>query len=134
MPSEQAEKFIQWNRRRNGPLSRGLSLNVLDQLLGQYSDTREGRETLARAYATFVQNQVQNAVTSGISLRYSKEVCLRVEEFIPCFPEEERFSEPLLGIRESLKKLYAYMGLRYGREDSSGEVDRVSRYRRTPVI
>lgn len=127
MPTEQAEKLISWVRES---LESSLG-EVWGWFVEEYTSTREGREQLAQAYVGYSQVQIQDAINGTRSA--AQGVCLRIEGFISCFPEEERFSEPLIRIRENLMELYAYLlDPRLKGDSYSGP--RVSRYKRDPVI
>lgn len=126
MPSEQAEKFLRWAHlfvywsRRVG--ERQLSSEVRDQLIKRYADLPEGREFLAHAYLNSSHEQAVVALRGGDG--EVRRACLRVEAFIECFPVGERFSDPLIRMREDLIDLYAYLSPRY---ESSGSTEQPAR-------
>lgn len=146
MPTEQAERFIQWFTQweREGATCT-ITAEARDKLIESCADTQEGRLKLAEQYVIPAQQQMQN-VLKGSRLA-ARRVCLRLEGFLACFPPGERFSDPLIRIRESLIELYAYLSPRYERQpdgvvstDYSRRVSepydgpRVSRYKRGRVI
>jgi hypothetical protein len=141
MPTEQAEWFLRWARDRSPDGSPGLSLETRDRLIESYSDTPEGRLRLAESYVRPSQLQMQDALKEG--RRAARRVCRQLEDFLVCFPPDERFSEPLIRVRESLIELYAYLSPRYKRIGGRAvlanfrehyEGPRVSRYKREPVV
>lgn len=114
MPSELAQKFVDWAREYSGLNERALLL------VSQYADNAPGRELIAQAYVTTSHQRMYRAVSERWgSPEKARQVCLSLETFIQLFPKPERFCSPLISIREDLIELYAFLSPKY--ESTQGE-------------
>jgi hypothetical protein len=135
MPTEQAQRFLDWARLTNPTMA-----DYALELLEQYADTEAGRFRLAQSYVRPAELLMRGATGEGSgSIQEAQRVCLYIESFIGAFPEGERFIAPLMSLREHLLDLYAYLSPRYTRDQEVPLPEpyagpRVSRYDRKPVI
>jgi hypothetical protein len=84
------------------------------ELVTRHSVTPEGRERIAASYIEPARQHAQRLMaTPGASTRAIRVVTNRIENLIQCFPEEERFCEPLITLREVLIEIYGYMSPNY---------------------
>jgi hypothetical protein len=90
MPTEQAERFLDWARLTNPTMDERAFL-----LIEQNSDTVEGRARLAQAWVTPANERKRWVLDESLGGRWqARRLCLDIEAFIGLFPREERFIPP----------------------------------------
>lgn len=103
MPSEQAQKFIDWSKGHlydDEISSRALTI------IGGHAETSEGRSLLALSYIETARQRLQRAIQDTSEARRT---CEAIESFINTFPVEERFTPPLITLRVVLITLYGFL-------------------------
>lgn len=111
--SSTTEKFQDWFRSQSSePSLLHLGLITL------HSITPEGRERIAASYiepgSHFAQRLMANHPRESVlGVRLA---ATHIENLIQCFPESERFCEPLMTLREVLIEIYSYMSPNYEAE------------------
>lgn len=103
MPSEQAQKFIDWSKGHlydDDISSRALTI------IERYADSIEGRELIARSYIEPARQRLQRAIQDTSEARRT---CEAIESFINLFPIEERFNTNLITLRVVLLTLYGFL-------------------------
>jgi len=103
MPSEQAQKFINWSKGHlydDDISSRALTI------IGEHAETSEGRNLLALSYIGPARQRLQRAIQDTSEARRT---CEAIESFINLFPIEERFTTHLITLRIVLITLYGFL-------------------------
>jgi hypothetical protein len=122
-----------WRERWVEPIVSDFTLEIL----GVYGETEDGRYKLAVVSEGMLQRVAENSIAQvlGGAIPYEdnlvlgiREAILMFEGFLAIYPESEQFQVPLMKIRGHLVKLYQHL------ETSPYVGDRVSRYRRAPVL
>jgi hypothetical protein len=98
MPSEQAQKFIDWSMEHlHGTYSRAFA---------EQAETPEGRVRIALSYIEPTRERLQRALEDE---REARRICLVIEGLINLFPISERFIPPLITLRIILITLYGFL-------------------------
>ena len=108
MPSEVAPKFIDWLLIGQHSINDPSEVNPHHALMTIefHAGSKDGREMIARLYLSRVRDILRNPQTE----REAREAILSVENLIQCFPEDERFIEPVRNLRATLSSLAQYEG------------------------
>jgi hypothetical protein len=102
------KKFIDWY------LSQHFQPNTTHmELIAQNSVTVEGRNRLAQSYVQPARQRVLHLVHHRSSVRAIQSQASMIENFFQCFPEGERFIQPLMSLRDTLIELYSLMSHNY---------------------
>lgn len=105
MPSEQAQKFIDWSREH----LRGNQLSALTTI-AEHAETPEGRSLIALSYIQPARERLTRALEDP---REARRICLDVESLINLFPISERFTTHLITLRVILITLYGFLSSEY---------------------
>jgi hypothetical protein len=101
MPSEQAQKFIDWSRLHlRETNSRSITV------IGEHAETPEGRRLIALSYVEPARERLPRALQDP---REARRICLTLEGLINLFPLGERFIPPLITLRVVLITLYGFL-------------------------
>jgi hypothetical protein len=98
-------KFLEWCQLEG----HGSNENAM-RLIETYSRTPEGRQQIAQAYITPAQQRLHRALRGHSEAR---QLALTIETLINSFPAVERFSPPLITLREVLIDLYGFLSPNY---------------------
>jgi len=98
MPSKHAKKFLEWF---NGQYLVKCPEGFTNPMLGYHASTRTGRDAIAKSYL----NRVQTKLDVPQGLDGIRQIIFSIETLISCFPEKERFSEPVTALRETLCRI-----------------------------
>lgn len=116
MPSEQAQKFLDWSSTELRPLSGDTPR--ARAIIEEYAGSREGREFIARAFVEPARHRLPRALQRPQEVR---RLCLTIEGLISIFPVEERFNTTLINLREVLIELYSFLSPNYERVEVGQE-------------
>jgi hypothetical protein len=105
MPSEQAQKFIDWSREH----LRGNQLSALTTI-AEHAETPEGRSIIALSYIQPARERLNRALEDP---REARRICLVIEGLISLFPISERFTPHLITLRVILITLYGFLSSEY---------------------
>jgi hypothetical protein len=108
------KKFINWCVLEG----HGSSPNAL-ALIEEYSATPEGRRRIAESYIIPAQQRLNRALFDRPEAR---RLALIIETLIGIFPEFERFTPPLITLREVLIDLYGFLSPNYELVSEPNEV------------
>jgi len=113
-----SKKFLDWflSSQVSEPIP-----SVLD-LVNHSALTPEGRLRIAQSYVEPTTQQIRRLIVNQDSLLNARRQARLIENLIQCYPEGERFSIPLMALRENLIELYSFMSPNYeATDEDTGE-------------